>query len=82
MVPVNRGVVGDAFTFGEPYETQPGKWAFDLLVGNDVVASQSFKIVTRKPGSPASICAAPPISSGFRGRLSFGGFVAEPRGLT
>ncbi len=62
MVPVNSGAVGDAFTFDEPYEMQPGEWIFDLLVGDEVAATQRFTIVPREPGSQPSIGAAPPTS--------------------
>ncbi len=62
IIPVNRGAAGDAFTFDEPYEMQPDEWMFDLFVGNEAAVSQRFTIVTREPGRPAGICAAPSMS--------------------
>ena len=62
MVPVNRGSIMDAFTFDEPYEAQPGPWTFELLSGADVLAAQTFTIVTPPPGSPRTICPSPAVS--------------------
>ena len=62
LVPLNSGIIGDAFTFDQPYEAQPGTWTFELVIGGDVIASQAFTIVPRDPGTPASLCASPPVS--------------------
>ena len=55
-VPVTAGAIGDAWTFDEPYEVQPGPWTFDLMIGGEVVASKTFILREPLPGDRRPLC--------------------------
>lgn len=63
MVSAVRGAtIGNSYSFDLPWEVRPGEWIFDIVLGGEVLASKTFTVVPREPGSPASICTGGPVS--------------------